>query len=152
MWKSLSHVWLFVTPRTIQSTEFSRPEYRVGSHSLLQGIFPTQGSNLGLLNYRKFLYYLSYQRSLNSAWTDSFNPHNSPIERSKVKVAQSCLTLCDLVDYIVHGILQARILEWVPFLFSRASSQPRDWTQVSRISDGFFTSWSTRETQEYWSG
>ena len=43
----------------------------------------------------------------------------------KVKVTQSCLTLCDPMDYIVHEILQARILEWVAFLFSRGSSQPR---------------------------
>ena len=42
----------------------------------------------------------------------------------KVKVAQSCLTLCNPMDYIVHGILQARILEWVAFSFSRRSSQP----------------------------
>ena len=44
----------------------------------------------------------------------------------KVKVAQSCLTLCDPMDYTAHGILQARILEWVAFPFSRGSSQPRD--------------------------
>ena len=62
-----------------------------------------------------------------------------------MKVAQSCLTLCDPMDYTVHGILQARILEWVAFPFSRASSQPRDQTQVSRIAGGFFTSWATRE-------
>ena len=43
----------------------------------------------------------------------------------KVKVAQSCLTLCNAMDYIVHGILQARILELVVFAFSRVSSQPR---------------------------
>ena len=41
---------------------------------------------------------------------------NEPCE---VKVAQSCLTLCDLIDYTVHGILQARILESVAFPFSR---------------------------------
>ena len=46
----------------------------------------------------------------------------------KVKVAQSCPTLCNPMDYTVHGILQARILEWVAFPFSRGSSQPRDWT------------------------
>ena len=40
----------------------------------------------------------------------------------------------------LYGILQARILEWVPIPFSRGSSQPRDWTQLSRISGGFFTS------------
>ena len=43
-----------------------------------------------------------------------------------VKVAQSCLTLCDSVDYTVHGILQAGILERLAFPFSRESSQPRD--------------------------
>ena len=57
----------------------------------------------------------------------------------KVKVAQSCLTLCDPVDYTVHGILQARILEWAAFPFSRGSSQPRDRTQVSHIAGRFFT-------------
>ena len=70
----------------------------------------------------------------------------------KVKVTQLCLTLCDLMDYTVHGILQARILEWVAFPFSRGSSQPRDRTQVSHFAGGFFTSWATREAQEYWSG
>ena len=43
---------------------------------------------------------------------------------SEVKVAQSCPTLCDPMDYTVHGILQARILEWVAFPFSRGSSNP----------------------------
>ena len=53
------------------------------------------------------------------------------------------------ITWIVHGILQARMLEWVAFPFSRGSSQPRDWTQVSHITGGFFTSWATREAQEY---
>ena len=44
-------------------------------------------------------------------------------------------TLCDPMDCTVHGILQARILEWVAFPFSRGSSQPRDWTQVSWQAD-----------------
>ena len=57
----------------------------------------------------------------------------------KVKVAQSCPTLCEPMDCIVHGILEARILEWVAVPFSRGSSQPRDQTQVSRIAGGFFT-------------
>ena len=52
---------------------------------------------------------------------------------------------CDPIDYTVHGLLQARILEWVAFPFSRGSSQPRDRTQVSRNAGGFFTSWVTRE-------
>ena len=70
----------------------------------------------------------------------------------KVKVAYLCLTLWDPVDYTVHGILQTRILEWAAFPFPRGSSQPGDWTQVSHIAGGFFTSWATREAQEHWSG
>ena len=77
-WKSLSRVQLFATLWTIQSMEFSRPEYWSGYP------FP--------------------------------------------------------------------ILEWVAFPFSRGSSQPRDQTQVSCIAGGFFSSWATREAQEYWSG
>ena len=63
----------------------------------------------------------------------------------KLKVSQLCLTLCDPMDYTVHGILQARILEWVAFPFSRWSFQPRDQTQVSHIEGRFFTIWATRE-------
>ena len=73
-----------------------------------------------------------------------FNNNKSSRE---VKVAQSCLTLCDPMDYTVHGILQAKILEWLAIPFSRESSKPRDQTQVSRIAGGFFTSWATREAQ-----
>ena len=95
----------------------------------------------------------------------------------KVKVAQSCLTLCDPMDCIylhtytyifiyiytcvyiyiyifiyciylytvyIYIFLQARILEWVAFPFSRKSFQSRDWTQVSRIAGRFITSWATR--------
>ena len=69
----------------------------------------------------------------------------------KVKVTQSCPTLFDRMDF-VHGTLQARILEWAAFPFSRGSSQPRDQAQVSCIAGRFFTSWATREAQEYWSG
>ena len=57
------------------------------------------------------------------------------ILKVKVLVAQSCPTLCDLVDYSlpgssVLGLLQAKILEWVAISFSGASSRPRNWTQV----------------------
>ena len=60
-------------------------------------------------------------------------------------VAQSCSTLCDARDCIlpvssVHGIFQARILKWVAIPFPRGSSQPRDWTQISCITGGFFLS------------
>ena len=61
-----------------------------------------------------------------------------------VKVAQSCLTLCNPMDCslpgsFVHGILQARILEWFAIPFSRGSSQPMDRTCVSCIAGGLFT-------------
>ena len=74
----------------------------VGSLSLLQGIFPTQGSNPALLHCRWILYQLSHKR----------NP---------------------------------RILEWVAYLFSSGSSQPRNQTGVSCIASGFFTNWAIRE-------
>ena len=65
-------------------------------------------------------------------------------------VAQSCPTLSDPMDCSppgssVHGISQARVLEWVAIPFSRISSWPRDRTQVSHIADRFFTIWVTRE-------
>ena len=56
-------VHLFMISWTIQSMEFSRPEYRVSSRSLLQEIFPTQGSNPGLPHCRQILYHLSHQGS-----------------------------------------------------------------------------------------
>ena len=68
--------------------------------------------------------------------------------RVKVLVTQSCPTLCDPMDCSlqgssVHGILQARILEWVVMPFSRGSSWPRDQTHISCIAGGFFTTSST---------
>ena len=66
----------------------------------------------------------------------------------KVKVAQLSPTLCHPMDYIVHGILQARILDWGAFPFSRGYFQSRNQTGISCISDYFFfflTSWATRE-------
>ena len=64
-------------------------------------------------------------------------------------VTQSCLTLCDPMDCSlpgssVHGILQATVLRWVTISFSRESSWPRDWTQVSHTADRFFIVWATR--------
>ena len=61
-------------------------------------------------------------------------------EVKELKVTQSLPTLCDSMDYTVHGILQARLLEWVAFPFFRQSSQPRDRTQISHIAGSFFTS------------
>ena len=65
-------------------------------------------------------------------------------------IAQSCPTLwdpmdCSLSGSSVHGILQRRILRWVAIPFSRVSSWPRGWTQISCIAGRFFTIWATRE-------
>ena len=79
---------------------------RMGCHALLQEIFPTQKSNRGLLHCRWILYQLSYQ--------------GSPVDYS-------------LPGSFVHGIIQAKILEWIVNPFSRGSSQFRDRTQVSCI-------------------
>ena len=72
-------------------------------------------------------------------------------KRKKVKsLSRVCLPLCDPMDcslpgFPVHGILQARILEWVTISFSRGSSPPRDRTRVSRIRGRRFNLWATRE-------
>ena len=73
--------------------------------------------------------------------------------RDAREVAQSCPTFCDPMDCSlpgssVHGIFQARVLEWVAIFFSRGSSQSRDQTQVSRIAGRSFTLWATREDVE----
>ena len=68
-----------------------------------------------------------------------------------VLVTQSCLTFCDPMDCSspgssVHGVLQAKMLEWVALTFSRASSQPRDRTQVSWLQADSLLSESLRHT------
>ena len=74
----------------------------------------------------------------------------SRTQLSKTQATQSRQTLCDPMDYTVCGILQARILEWVAFPFSKRSSQPRDWTQVSCITGGFFTNWAMRKAYKWY--
>ena len=76
-------------------------------------------------------------------FTTSAARETHTLHEVKVLVAQSCLTLCDPMDCSppgssVHGISQARILEWVVLPFIRGPSQCRDQTQVSHIADGFF--------------
>ena len=84
-----------------------------------------------------------------SSWNKSFSFFSE--WSVKVKVAQSCLTLCDPMDYAVHGILQARTLEWVAFPFSRGSSNPGIEPRSPNCRQ-ILCSWTTREAQEYWSG
>ena len=71
------------------------------------------------------------------------------------EVAQLCLTLCypmdcSLLGPSIHGIFQARVLEWFVISFSRGSSQPRDRTQVSCIVGRHFSVWATREAKLYY--
>ena len=78
----------------------------------------------------------------------------SMLSKSESEVAQLCPTLCNPMDCSlpgssIHGIFQARILECIPISFSRRSSQPRDWTQVSHIVGRRFTVWATREVLCY---
>ena len=75
------------------------------------------------------------------------------IQSPSCEVAQSCTTLSDSMDYSlpcfsIHGIFQARVLEWVAISFSRGSFWPRDWTWVSCIVGRRFTVWATRESRK----
>ena len=93
------------------------------------------------LGYLQQLQYIKHLKNYILLNTDCF---------IKWSHAHSCPTLCDLMDCSlpgssVHGIFQARILEWVAISFSRRSSWPRDWTRVSRIAGRRFTMWATRE-------
>ena len=78
--------------------------------------------------------------------------HCSPCERWKVEseISQSCPTFCNPMDcslpgFSIHGIFQARVLEWVAISFSKGSSPPRVWTRVSHIAGRHLTLWATRE-------
>ena len=90
----------------------------------------------------KFLKFLTQYSSKVLFMLASMSIHT--MKWSEVKVAQSCSTLCDPMDYRVHGIPQARILEWVVIPFPRRSSQPWDRTQASSIAGKFFTRWATK--------
>ena len=114
-WKSLSRVRLFSTPWTVACQAplpmgFSRQECWNGLP------LPSPGDilNPGIEPWSPTLQ------------ADSLLSEPPRVVVMYTKVTQSYLTLCDPLDYIVHGILQARILEWVAVPFSRRSSQPRD--------------------------
>ena len=79
--------------------------------------------------------------TLLSLWSEVKSP-------SHVRLFATPSMDCSLTGSSIHGIFQARILEWVAISFSRGSSRPRDWTQVSRTVGSRFTVWVTREVQE----
>ena len=89
------------------------------------------------------------QRKRNTVWHPLYMESKKK-DRNESKVAQSCLALWDRMDYSlpgssIHGIFQARILEWVAISFSRGSSRPRNQTRVSSTAGRRFTVWATRE-------
>ena len=98
----------------------------VGCHFLLQRIFLAQGSNPGLPHSRQTIYHLSYQgRPVSFPLTIDVYQIMFCTLKVKVKVVQSCLTLCNPIDSSppgspTPGILQARMLEWVAISFSNA--------------------------------
>ena len=111
---------------------------------LLQGIFPTQGSNPGLLHYRWILYCLSNQGSPGVLEGVAY-PFSRGSSQSRNWTGVSCIASGFFTSWATREVQIA-----VPF--SRGSSQPRDQTQVSHIAGKFFTTWATREAQEYCSG
>ena len=87
---------------------------------------------------------------IENAWRHSYCPQGVYNRKSESEVARSCPTLWDPMDCnppgsSIHGIFQARVLEWGAIAFSRGSSQPRDRSRVSRITGRHFTVWATRE-------
>ena len=137
---------------------------RVGCHALLQGILPTQGSNPGLPNCRWILYHLSYQGSPRILeWVDypfsreSSQPRNwtrvsllqadSLPAAAAAKLLQLCQTLsdpmvCSLPGSSVHGIFQARVLEWGAIAFSTIAELQRNVSQnYNEIITSYLLEW-----------
>ena len=135
----LSHVQLFMTAWTAAlqaSLFFTSPRVCPNSCPLSWWCHPTISSSVTPFSYPQ--YFKDYGMSSNY------------LSNNLVLVFRSCLTLWEPMDYSppgssVHGILQARIVEWVAIPFSRRSFWPRSWTWVSCIAGGFFTIWATRE-------
>ena len=106
------------------------------THQILVTTIPLCFMNSALLDSTRY-----YHTVFVFLWLISFSVIPS---ESESEVAQSCPTLCDpmycsLPGFSLHGILQARVLEWVAISFSRGSSQPRYRTQVSRIPGRCYT-------------
>ena len=102
---------------------------------------------LRLLHRSVFLFVHFYELPMRHVLSSLYLSQNRVpglLWNSEVK-SLSHVWLCSHMGYPVHGILQARILEWVAFPFSRGSSQPRDQIQVFCIEGGFSTSWFTRK-------
>ena len=134
----------------------NRSSWLLGGDPIGQGKEQKQGNQIG--NNAHSLDGLDYLAFFKS----NASRRDVRCEQKKMLVAQSCPILCNLMDCStpgssMHGISQARILEWVTISFSRGSSQPRSRTQVSCIAGRFFTVWVTRDKNQrsifcFWSG
>ena len=157
----LSRVRLFTTPSTVayqapQSMEFSRQEYKSGLSFPSPGDLPYPGIEPRSLALQadtlpseppgKAVVDISLSMRIITSSCISVAANGIGM---KVLVTQSCPTLCNprdcnLSGSLVHGILQARILEWVAIRFSKGSSRPRDQAWVSCTAGRFFTVWATQ--------
>ena len=113
------------------------------------GIKP--GSPPSLIPSSEFQYYFISPLVSCHLFSNNLCTH-STLSAVVVVWSLNCVWLCDPMDCSppgssVHGILQARILEWVFMPSSRGSSQPRDWTLLYCNASGFFTIWATREDE-----
>ena len=143
--KSFSCVWHLATPWTVAyqdplSMGFSRQEYWSGLPFPSPGDLPNPGIKPASLT--------------SLALAGEFFTSSATWEaQKKVKLlsrVQLCNPMyCSLPGSSVHGIFQARVLEWVAISFSSRSSQPRDLTRVSHTAGRCFTVWATREAQYY---
>ena len=146
---SAIHRHVFILPQTPLS---SRLPHNAQQSSMCYTVGPCWLSILNVTVQTPFLTHHCLSQSL----FPYYICHSFFIEKVKEsEVAQSCLTLCNPLDCSlpgssIHGIFQARLLEWIAISFSRRSSQPRDWTQVSCIEGRRFTFWATREVIFHW--
>ena len=115
------------------------------NHNLFEKRLPTDNNTeviqllkLSDRNFKQSTLKLLHKVITNSLETDE--QIENPSKKVESESSSVVSTLCDPMDYTVHGILQARILEWVAVPFFRELSQPRDRTQVSHIAGSFSTS------------
>jgi len=162
-WKSLSHVW-FLVPHGLSCCEVTSvvsdsmwPHRRQPTRLPCPWDSPRKNTGVGY-HFRLQCMKVKSQSevaqscpTLATPWTEAYQALLS-MGFSRQKYWSWVPLPSPPIDYTVHGILQARIMEWVAVPFCRASSHPRDQTQVSCIAGRFLTSWATREAQEYWSG
>ena len=140
-WNLLSRVRLFATPWTMYSPWNSPGQNAgVGSLSLLQGIFPTQGSNPVSHIAGGFF----------TSWATKNTRVGSLSLLHQIFLTQESdqnLLHCRQILYRLSHKGSPRILEWIAYPFSTRSSWPRNQTRVSCIAGRFFTNWDTREAR-----